>query len=146
MPDSCFNLERAWVRKTKRNYAKFYWAIDIHDVIIEGKFSKNNEGKEFYPDAKEVLQFLSSREDMVIMLWTSGHMQPTNGIWHWLSENNIKVKYVNENPEMPNDALCDFSTKFAFDVMLEDKAGFVGETDWTIIKNKLKELGIWKTE
>lgn len=143
MPDSCFNLERAYVRKQARNYPKLYWAIDLHDTIIEGKFSKWNEGREFYTDAKEVLQNLSKRDDMCIILWSSSQMDSILDIKLWLKNNDINVDYINSNPEMPTGHLCDFSNKFAFDIGLDDKFGFYGPTDWTIIKNKLKELNLW---
>lgn len=143
MPDQCFNLDKAFKRMKERSYPKLYWAIDLHDVIIEGKFSKWNEGRAFYPDAHEVLKFLSDHNQMVIILYSASQRDSLDDIIKWLLEHGIKVDYVNDNPDMPTGHLCDFSKKFAFDILLEDKAGFVGETDWTIIKDKLKELKLW---
>lgn len=142
--DSCFNLERAVKKMRERGYPKLYWLIDLHDVIIEGKYSKFNEGRAFYPDAKEVLQYLTQSPEHCVILWSSSHVAPLADIDKWLVENDIYIKYVNENPDFPDTELNDFSKKLAFDILLDDKAGFVGETDWTLIKNNLKKLGEWK--
>lgn len=143
MPDSCFNIERAFKKGKERGYSSLYFAIDLHDVIIPGTYTRNNEGKAFYPDAKEVLQWISKHHK--IILWTSSHGGPIGQIIDWLSVNGIGVDYINENPDFKNSELNDFSKKFAFDILLDDKAGFDGKTDWTLIKNKLIEIGEWNT-
>lgn len=141
--DSCFNLERAIKKAKDRGYPSLYWSIDLHDTIIEGKYSKFNEGREFYPDAKEVLQFLSKSPKHKLILWSSSHKEPIADILKWLESHGIKFDYVNSNPDFKNTDLNDFEVKFAFDILLDDKAGFVGRTDWTIIKRKLIELNEW---
>ena len=60
-----------------------------------------------------------------------------------MDENEIKIDFINENPLCPNTELCDFSGKFYMDILLEDKAGFVGETDWGTIKCTLEQFGQW---
>ncbi len=120
-----------------------FWAIDLHDVIIPGTYTRNNENREFYPSAKEVLQWLTNREDMCIILYTSSYKDSIADIIKWLGENEIKIDFINENLLCPNTELCDFSGKFYMDILLEDKAGFVGEIDWEIIKFTLKQLGQW---
>ena len=141
--DSCFNLENAVKRMKERDYKRLYWAVDLHGTIIEGKFSKWNEGREFYPDCKEVLNVLHNRPDMCLILWTSSQKDSTEDMLKWFKEHGIHFDYVNENPEMPVGHFCDFTRKFAFDILLDDKAGFLGHTDWTLIKNKLIELNLY---
>ena len=55
----------------------------------------------------------------------------------------IEFDYINENPECKDTALCSFAQKFFFDILLEDKAGFVGETDWIEIQDALIRMGEW---
>jgi hypothetical protein len=136
-----FNIRRAFKLFYTRKYRKMYWKIDVHDTIFVGKFDKENKDKEFFPDAKEVLQWLSDNPKMCIILWSSAHEEATRKIADWLGENGIKVDYLGENPEVPNNHLCDFSKKIAFDILLDDKAGFEGETDWGLIKKELKAIG-----
>ncbi len=145
-------IYNAFYKKEKREKLDIYgnwkypmfWAIDLHDVIIPGTYTRNNDKREFYPDAKEVLQWLTNREDMCIILYTSSHKDSISDIIKWLGDNQIKMDFVNENPLCPNTELCDFSGKFYMDILLEDKAGFVGGTDWTEIKRVLTGLNQWK--
>jgi len=138
---------KAFLKKLKRGWDKWpqmYWAIDLHDVIISGTYTLNNEGKQMFPSAASVLQWLTNRKDMCTILFTSGHFEPTFDIRRWLSkEYLIDFDFVNENPECQDTKLCCFKDKFYFDIMLEDKAGFDGMSDWKKIKDCLIELGEW---
>jgi hypothetical protein len=141
-----FNIERAFNEKKRKGYTHIFFAIDLHDTIIPGSYTKNNEGKEFYPYAKEVLQWLTRRKDVVLILWTSSHKKPVNDVLKWLRSHGIIFTYLNENPLCPNTDLCDFSKKFYLSVILDDKAGFVGETDWLLIKKELQKIGEWEQD
>ena len=139
-------IHNAFRKKRERGWGKWprlYWAIDLHDVIISGTYTRNNEGKQFYPDGKEVLQWLTNRKDMCMILYTSSHQDSIKDIMAWFAEHNIRFDYVNENPECKNTELCDFTQKFYMDVLLEDKAGFVGKTDWSEIKLALMDINEW---
>lgn len=139
-------IERAFRKKIQGGWHKWpnmYWAIDLHDVIIPGTYTKNNDNREFYPHAKEVLKWLSNRKDMRIILFTSSHEDSITDIDSWLLKNHIAFDYFNSNPECANNALCDFSKKFYFDILLEDKAGFDGMEDWLVVKNTLIDIGEW---
>lgn len=139
-------INTAFQKKRERGWDKWprmYWAIDLHDVIIKGTYTRNNEGRAFYPDGKEVLQWLSGRKDMCMILYTSSHRDSIEDITRWLGDNGIRFDYVNCNPECANTQLCDFGSKFYFDIMLEDKAGFDGNWGWIEIKRALIELGEW---
>jgi len=142
-----FDKKKRFEKKNENGNWKYpmYWAIDLHDVIIPGTYTLNNEGKQMFPYAVEVLRWLTNRKDMAIILFTSGHFDPTLDIRKWLSkEYDINFDFINENPECPDNELCCFKGKFYFDILLEDKAGFIGETDWLAIKNTLIEIGEWK--
>lgn len=138
-----FNIENAFKEKKRRKWSKLFWAIDLHNTIIPGTYSLFNNNREFYPGAKEVLQWLTNRRDMVFILWTSSHKEPIDDIRQWLLFQGIKVDYVNCNPEVGTDELCDFDGKFYFNVLLDDKAGFEGNCDWLLIKSKLQQLREW---
>lgn len=105
-----------------------------------------NEGANYHPNALKVLRYLSSREDFVLILWTSSHLTPTIKVVTDLRREGVIFKYVNQNPECPNDELCDFTGtgKFYFNILLDDKSGFEGATDWFLIENELKRVGEWK--
>jgi hypothetical protein len=138
-----FNIERALKRKLAKGYPKLYWCIDLHDVCIPGRYNKFNSDREFFPGAKEVLSFLSNSPNHCLILWSSSHRESLDEILPWFDSNGIHFSFINENPEIPNSHLCDFTNKFYFDVLLEDKAGFSGETDWLLIKEELVRLKEW---
>ena len=139
-----FNLELAFSEKAKRGWKKLFFCVDVHDVILEGKYNLMNEGADYLPNALKVLQYLSTRQDIVLILWTSSHPIPTSKVLDKLEKEGVMFKYVNENPECPNNELCDFRRKFYFNVLLDDKAGFDGATDWFLIETELKRIGEWK--
>ena len=140
-----FNLERAFSDKTTRKWEKLFVCVDLHDTIIQGKYSLNNEGAEYLPNAIKVLKNLSKRKDIVLILWTSSHVAPITKVLDKLEKQGVYFKYVNCNPECPNDALCDFGKKFYFNIGLDDKFGFDGlGGDWFLVEKELKRIGEWK--
>jgi len=140
-----FNIERAFSDKITRKWEKLFICVDLHDTIIQGKHSLNNDGAEYLPNAIKVLQNLSKRNDIVLILWTSSHVTPITKVLDKLEKQGVYFKYVNNNPECPNDALCDFSKKFYFNIGLDDKFGFDGlGGDWFLIEKELKRIGEWK--
>lgn len=139
-----FNLERAFRLKRETKWPFLYIAIDLHGTIIEGKFNRFNEGANLYPGAAEVLRHWTNRPDVKLILWTSSHADAIIDIELRLAAKGIVFDFVNENPDCSNTQLCDFSGKFYADVFLEDKAGFLGETDWLLIKQELIRIGEWQ--
>jgi hypothetical protein len=139
-------ISKAFEQKKSRKYDKLFWAIDLHDTVITGKYNKFNEGAEIYPCAAEVLNYLYSRSDMCLILWTSSHKEALDKTLPMLEAwAGIKFHYLNENPEVPSTELCDFKSKFYFNILLDDKAGFNGNQDWITIKKTLKSIGEWKS-
>lgn len=141
-----YAIKVAFMKKFKRGWDKWphmFWAIDLHDVIIPGNYTRNNDDREFFPHAKEVLQWISGRKDMRFILFTSSHQDSICDIVSWLKDHNINVDYINENPECEDNDLCSFNGKFYFDILLEDKAGFEGISDWLNIKKTLIEIDQW---
>lgn len=136
-------ISHAFHRVKSRKWPFVYIAIDIHDTIFKGNYKKNNEGKEFYPWAKEVLQNLSLNPKVKLIVYTASHVQPAKDVIAWLESNNIKIFALNENPDHKGTELCDFTRKFYFDALLEDKAGFEGWHDWFLIMKELQSIGEW---
>lgn len=133
-------ITKTYESKERRGWKTIYWLIDLHDTIIPGNYTKNNDGKQFYPYAKETLQLLSKRQDTVLILWTSGHLQPSYDAMDWMKEQGINFTYLNANPLEKDTELCDFTKKMYFNILLDDKSGYDGEKDWESIYNLMKGL------
>ncbi len=117
-----------------------YWAFDLHSTIIVPNYDNVNIPKEFYPHAKEVLQMLSKRDDMVLIMYTCSHPHEIEQYLELFEENGIHFKYVNENPEVLTDhnGYGYYEKKFYFNVLFEDKAGFDAENDWYDVMKEMK--------
>lgn len=128
-------IEKAFKIARERNWKKIYIACDIHDVILEANYSKDIPTK-FLGNAKKVLQRLSQRSDVTLILYTCSHPSEIEQYLKLFTDAGINFSYVNENPECVNTAYGDFTVKFYFNILLEDKAGFVPE-DWDEIDEAL---------
>lgn len=143
-------FEDALKKNRERGYSTLYIAIDVHGTIFypskktemlmcDGSTTPSeqvfNIGVKteygFYKDALKCLEMLSARADVKIILWTSA--LDTYHLLKTLKWNGVKIEYLNDNPDFKCNEYADFSKKFYFDVLLDDKAGFEPETDWTKI-------------
>lgn len=125
-------IQRAYQVMNERNWDKIYWAVDLHGVVLKSNYEQG--GYEFInPQAMLALQLLTSREENVVILWSSCHEEEQNDIIYFLAENGIVVDYFNENPEVENTKTGCFDKKFYFSVLLDDKAGFEPDEDWSTI-------------
>ena len=129
-------IRRALEVRTNRGYEYIFWAIDLHDTIIEGKYNRFNDGARIFPFAKEVLDRLYNSNIHRTILWTSSHQDAMDEI---LKRFDLRFHYINENPKCKSDKLCDFSKKFYFNILLDDKSAFDASTDWEIIKDVLDD-------
>jgi len=129
-------------QKAERKWSKIYWAIDLHDTVITGTYNKFNRGSQVFPYAKEVLDFLYHHPEHQTILWSSSYDESLNDI---IARFNLRFNYINCNPEVDSDEICCFHKKFYFNILLDDKAGFDGNTGWLDIRDELILQKIWKT-
>lgn len=127
-------LEKQYNSALKKGWDKLYIAVDIHDTIIYGNYNTDVLPTEFCPNAKEVLQYLSKRKDVVMFLYTCSWPVEVEKYQQLFKEYDIDFKYVNENPEVMNNRLGYYSQKPYFNILLDDKANFMPETDWLFIQ------------
>jgi len=135
-----------WIRKMfKHSFEKewfhTYWGFDIHGTILIPTFRKDSYDSDFYPWAKETLQLISKRKDVVMILYTSSYPKEIEHYIQVFNENNIHFKYINENPEIDTAKgnFGHYEDKFYFNVLFEDKAGFDPETEWKQVYDLFKQ-------
>jgi len=136
-------LEEMFEHAKQKQWYETYHAFDVHGVISKPDYRKTEKvGQEFkinyYPYAKETLQFLTrNRPDMIMFLFTSSYPDEIKRYMEQFEKDGIYFKYSNENPEI-SDAKGSFGcydTKPYFNSYFEDKAGFNPDTDWFPIYN-----------
>jgi phosphomannomutase len=125
----------------KRGWDKTYWAFDLHSTVIKPNYEAGNIPTEFYPLAKEVLQFLTKQDDVCMIMYTCSHPHEIDEYIRFFEEHGIVFEHINANPEVPTDVNgygC-YDTKFYMNVLFEDKAGFDAETEWEEVRDLLNE-------
>lgn len=133
-------IERMFKHSFKKEWFLTYWAFDVHGVILRPNYRKNHLEADFYPYAKETLQLLSKRKDIVLIMWTSSYANELEFYEKVFKKADIKFKYINENPEIDSTKgnFGDYTKKFYFNLLFEDKAGFDPENEWVHILNLMK--------
>lgn len=134
------SFDNAYKNAKRKKWDKIYVAIDIHDTIVYGNYKSDELPTEYIANAKEILQYMSNRNDIVLMLYTCSHPHEIEKYFEFFKNDGIYFKYANENPDVPNTELGCYDRKPYFNILLEDKAGFNAETDWTIIYEYIKNI------
>lgn len=139
-----FGIEKAYQIKKERGWDKLYWAVDWHDTLFKGMYSKDQK-IELYPGAQYTLYILQ-RTGNILIAYTSTPVLKAEEICKYLYNTyGIHFKYINENPEHKAAGdYADFSKKFYYNVLLDDKAGFDPATDWELIQRELQRIGEWE--
>ena len=57
----------------KREWFETYWCIDFHGVISKPDYRRETKEINYYPYAKETLQLLTKRKDIVLMMYTCSY-------------------------------------------------------------------------
>jgi hypothetical protein len=123
-----------------RGWDKTYWAFDLHGTILVPNYKKGDIPTEFYPNALEALKMISSIPEICMIMYTCSHPHEIEEYLEFFKKHNIIFHFVNENPEVPDAAYGYYRDKFYFNVLFEDKAGFLPKRDWTLVKSKVFDL------
>ena len=138
------NLKKAikneFQKMKDRGWEKIFFAIDFHDTIMPGSYTKDDGENKFYPKAIEVLKLLTDRADCCLILWTSSYEDYLEKHIKRMKDLGVEFNHFNCNPDCPSDELCNFNDKFYVNVIIDDKSGFEGDKDWKIIEEVLEEM------
>ena len=131
----------AYKKAAARGWDRIYWAIDIHETVLRPSYDSKVLG-DAYPHAMRALQAILSYPESRIILWSS--LSPADMQRHkdhifagFTDEDKAKV-YLNCNPECGETEYASFNQKFYFNILLDDKAGFEAEKDWTTVIHGLE--------
>jgi len=135
-----------WINKMfnysfSKEWYETYWAFDLHGTVIKPNYKQGILALELYDYAKESLQILTKRHDIILFTYTSSYPEELKFYLDELKKVDIHFNYVNENPEISDStgAFGYYKFKPYFNVMFEDKAGFFPETDWEPVYKCLLE-------
>jgi hypothetical protein len=129
-------VNKAFSVARKRGWEYTYWAVDIHETVLVPTYSRV-PSVEFYPFAAEVLKDLTERPDVVLIMYTSSKAEDIAWYRDLCASRGIRFDHVNANLAVPSNDYADFSQKFYFNVLLDDKAGFDPYGDWLQVADAL---------
>lgn len=135
-------IKTCYEQKKKRGWEKLYFFFDVHATVLRPNYQRGNTPKDFYPYAKEAMQFISNLPDVVCVLYTCSHPNEIEEYMVLFGEAGIKFDYVNENPEVKTEVNgygC-YDKKPYMNVLFEDKAGFDAETEWKEVLEVMKKV------
>ena len=150
-------FEDAFKKRNERGYPYLYVAIDLHGTILtpdkctlfqsadgadkpsECQCSIGVKDSAPYLYAYETLKLISHEFPWIkLILWTSTkEADAAKYVLDLFATEGIKFWSINENPDFKGNAYADFSKKFCFDVVLDDKGGFDPNRDWFELFNSL---------
>ena len=125
-----------------RNWDRIYIAIDLHGTMMPSTYSNDEYGEyKLYKNAEEVLKWMSDCVNIRLILFTSSHPDSkADFIYNVYHRYGISFDYHNGNPEAQNTDTGDFSEKFYYNVLLDDKAGFSPLEDWKDLLDNIPEF------
>lgn len=130
-------IQTAFDRAKKMGWWKLYVAVDVHGAIFPSTDKKEKQ-RDFFPGSVEALQYLSSRVDVDLMIFTCSHNEEIEEVIQLLGKRGIKFSFINENPEVVNDARGNYDFKPYYNILIDDKAGFI-PSEWTEITDTFKK-------
>lgn len=131
-------IKQAYKTKEEKQWPKLFWAIDLHGVCLNSNYANSNYT--FINDkVVEALQLLQQHSENELIIWSSRHDFEKPSILDFFAKNGINIKYFNTNPLVNNTITGDFTQKFYFNILLDDKAGFDPDIDWQTIIDFYKQ-------
>lgn len=127
---------KAIKRMESKGWNKIYITIDVHETILEPNYGGLSDT--YYPMAKECLQVMSKRDDLILIMWTCSSEEDRQAYDELFRSDDIIFNHINENPEVQGKFTWgDFETKMYTNLLLDDKAGFSYEEDWQALYKEL---------
>lgn len=131
-------FDKAFQKKSERGWDKIYVFIDIHETMLYPTYERGCE-KKFYPLAEETLLLMSSVGDISLGLYTCSYPEEILEYMEFFRSRGIEFRHINKNLDEKSNKYGYFEEKPYFNVLIEDKAGFDGEYDWSGIYRYLKK-------
>lgn len=121
---------------------KMYWFFDIHGTILKPNYQAGNTPKDYYPYAEETLKYLSTINDITMVLYTCSHPHEIQEYIDLFHKSEIKFEFVNENPAVVTEigGYGCYDKKPYMNVLFEDKAGFDPEVEWKEVLDYMKSM------
>lgn len=115
-------VKDAYEAAIQRKWNRIYIAVDIHSTIAESNYK--NTLPDVIPEAVAVIKKLQQFPEIRLILWSSCYAKDHQTYIDHFAKHGMNFVGFNSNPEVPNTETGDFSVKFYFNLLIDDKAGF----------------------
>lgn len=126
MIEKLFN--KAYLHKAMRKHDFLYIAIDMHGTVFN--YFNRSSTSNISGEAVLALRLLTEQSDVIMVGFTSSYQSDIKEMRGLLKHQGVKFSYFNENPECRDTETGDFSKKFYYDILLDDRAGFDPLIHW----------------
>jgi hypothetical protein len=127
-------VRKAYEYNKKVGRVNFFISVDIHDTIAESNYS--DDMPMVIDCAIDALKKLNSFPEIVLILFSSSYNH--SQYIEYFKKHGVFFKYFNENPEVCDTKTGDFSKKFFYNLLIDDKAGF-DRSDWITVTSSVEE-------
>ena len=131
------SIKKAYENAKNKKWDKIYIAVDIHDTIVHANYDTSEIPTEFVGRAKSVLQYLSKRKDIGLIMYTCSHPEEIKKYKRFFKKNHIDFESANTNPQISNTELGCYDHKLYFNLVLDDKGGFNAIKDWDVLETEI---------
>ena len=115
-------IRKAYEQLELRNWDKIYIALDIHGTVADSDY--HSVSTELYRTAIQPLREISRLPEVSIILFSCCYEENYEHYVKLLAENGIKIDGFNKNAAVQNTKTGCFDSKFYFNILIDDKAGF----------------------
>jgi hypothetical protein len=115
-------IKNAYEQFNLRGWDKIYFALDIHGTVADSDYKTSS--RELYRTAVEPLQVISNLPEVDIILFSCCYPADYDKYYELFDRNGILIKDFNKNSEVHNTKTGCFDSKFYFNIVADDKAGF----------------------
>lgn len=113
---------KAYMQFELKKWDKLYVALDIHDTVTRADYEDVSE--HLYVSAIEPLAEVSKLPEVEIILFSSCYPKDYQAYIEMFARHGVKISNFNANPEVGNTKTGCFDSKFYYNVLVDDKAGF----------------------
>lgn len=132
-------IDKSFKIAKERKWDYTYWFFDLHETVIYPDYGDTKQKLQFYPHAKDVLQYLSNRNDIRMGIFTCSYPDEIKKYLKFFRKNKIHFDFVNnKNDDVADTAYGYYRDKPYYNVLFEDKSGFDANEDWWKIKEYFK--------
>lgn len=118
-------IQKEFEKAKRWGWDKIYVFVDLHETVLIPNWNAADLTHDYYPEAQELLQELTARKDVCLIMHTCSHPHQIHQYNQTFKEHGIVFDYINQNPEVKTNVRYGYyEHKPYYNILFDDKAGF----------------------